>query len=167
MVLRRVGRQFVDVLVNGTQVDSFEQTGERADYDVSVSDDSTSFETVFQGRTEFDIPDNTTVQLASQYGLNAEGSEGIDGRTPDEVRLRGSANKGNGEVNVFIKDSNNNVLANTTGTLADSGWIDASNNFEDLGIENDSGTNSLIEWELMLRYNGIQSGFTVNGATQS
>lgn len=156
MVLRRVGRRVVDVLVNGTQVDSFEQTGERADYDVAVSGKSQTITTEMNGQAA--ILGSQTFQMVDTPSFEQD--------SPDSVRL--SVEASGGDVRISIRNIFTEV-ASVSGESPDTGWVSQPDNggFASIKIENQSSTQTNIDYSLRLRHEGISPGFSVDGATQS
>lgn len=155
MVLRRVGKRFVDVLVNGTQVDSFEQTGERAGYDVGVSDDPTTITSEFSG--DVTLPANTDWEIAKYDGWTQ--------RPPDEIRIT-TETYGQDYIEIEIYDSEG-ILFSVSSESPFTGWETARGELDRVKIGNTSANEALIDFTIGYRYTGVQSGFTVDGATQS
>jgi len=166
MVLKRVGERVVDVLVNGAQQASYTQTQERADYDVAVSDDSTTFETRYVGEYQ-GIPDGDYIAPSQTYYPTYDDGDaaGVEGRIPDRIRVEVYGN--GGDTRMQIRDGNGNDLYNQLNTDHDTGYLSVpSASIDFIKITNESGSSQTIDVRLTNEYT-VSSGYSIDGVTQS
>ena len=163
MGLRRVGRKTVDVLVNGVQQASYTQDQDRRDYDVSVSENSTTFETATNGRAE--TPSYGYVELIGGYAGSSPWSQSEVGR-PDRFRIQTDASTG-GDHSVTVELADGSTLISNQQTGAyDSGYLDLDSPIDYIEVGEESGNSGKLYWKMHFEYTE-SPGYSIDGVTQS
>jgi hypothetical protein len=172
MVLSKVGDRIVDVLVNGSQRASYTQTADRADYDVSVSDNAQTFEQPIMQMQGVSVP---AENLALMYwnvlpdqDYKATNWDFQESSFFDEFRFRVEENGGDGSQLSFFAFHDNLSINQTVGSYYDSGWTPAPAAGDEglYRIDNFSSSSQTVNVRVDARWT-VSTGFSIDGVTQS
>jgi hypothetical protein len=150
MTLRPVGRKIVNILVNGTQQDSFTQNQESLDYDVSVSSSS-----------QANVTDHTVSKSTTLYDTFST-KKPLYWQLPDGMTIDfvwDVSQSGFDTATRILHDGNENDTSHYEGTATNS-----------LGIQlyYPGAGSDTVSWSLQLSYNiDTTSSITVGSVTQN
>lgn len=169
MVLRPIGERALDVLVNGNVINSFTQTSETADYDVSISDNTTR-KTIWTG-SEF-LNHDGTVQTVMETGYTKSNypSELEAPNLRSEMGIKVYCEGGAGPCTIKLYNDGSNIknIDVSRETTEWSGWFNVKQsnyNLEKIEI-NPNVDYQDIFYQYAIRRN-VVTGHTVNGVTKS
>lgn len=159
--LEKGGAKTANILTNGTQEDTFSQSADEADYDVTINDNQNTV------ALEYEVA--RILQQGDEYQFFKEagqlgGSDVFSGDiTPDRVRVE-SYNSGS-EIEIKMEDkSNNTVYSDSSVGGFDTGWQNIPSDLDILKAIDHGGNSD--HFKISLEFT-IQTGHSIGGVSKS